>query len=347
MAGPWAWKKITEDLAHAGTELRVPEVVRVLGCLREPCTYWELLERTDLPLPHLSALLRYLEREGHLQREDNRFVLRADSPLAEGASSPEDRPCPRCGGTAQDLSFWLPLKEALKERLKERPQPERAWDQAYVTLDSLVARVALMDARGDLEGRKIFILGDDDMLSLALALTGKPARVLAVDADPRIVAFLQAQSVSNLEAERYDARDPLPEEWVQQFEVFETDPVEAEAGFRLFLDRCLTALHPDWGAGYFGLTHRESSLAKWHRLQEYLLSRGLVITELLHDFNAYEPWPYHDETPAARLAGPAPREPWYRSCWYRVERVRVVEPENQPARESAEAIYHDAEATTR
>lgn len=74
---------------------------------------------------------------------------------------------------------------------KERPEAIQDFDQGYVTPESTLARVALAWNWGDLEGKEVLVLGDDDLTGLAAALTGLPKRVVVLDADPRIVRFLE------------------------------------------------------------------------------------------------------------------------------------------------------------
>ena len=44
--------------------------------------------------------------------------------------------------------------------------------------------------RGNLIGKRILVIGDDDLFSLAAALTGLPSWVVVLEKDPRLVAFI-------------------------------------------------------------------------------------------------------------------------------------------------------------
>jgi predicted methyltransferase len=337
-----------------GTPTSVGSVSRVLGCLRKSFSFWSLAEHTDLPFPVLSVILTEFQREKIAAVTEGEWAL-TDAGLRladdEGAYPQKDNACPACRGKAVNMVAYRDLVERLESVTRGRPEPLKEMDQGYVTMETASARVALMEARGDLVGRSIFILGDDDLLSIAIGLRGGARRVLVAEADERLIAFIAKASARlnlGIEAVNYNAMDPIPEAWLGKFDVFETDPVEAETGFKLFLQRCILTQEPGAGAGYFGLTRREASLFKWRRLQAFLLDCGFAITEMIHDFNDYVPWEYHGETPAAKLGGfPPAGEVWYKSSQYRLERVADVPLTNERYDGPLEDIYDDAEQTTK
>ena len=47
-----------------------------------------------------------------------------------------------------------------------------------------------MNARGDLAGRRLLIIGDDDLFSIVVGLSGLAAEVVVLDVDTRIVDFV-------------------------------------------------------------------------------------------------------------------------------------------------------------
>lgn len=355
MSESWILKEIAQRVSLAtGTPTNRGSITRVLGCLRDPSTFWSVAENTDLPLPVLSAILAEFEREKVSARVKNAWTLTETGlRLAndEGAFPQKDNSCPACLGKAVNLVAYRDLLERFESASRGRPEPRRELDQGYVTAETAIARVALMESRGDLLGRSIFILGDDDLLSLAIGLHGGARKILVAEADPRLTAFISQVSARlhlDIEVALYNAMDPIPENWAGRFDVFQTDPVEAEPGFRLFLQRCILTLKPDAGAGYFGLTRREASLYKWRRLQSFLLESGFVMTEMIHDFNEYVPWNYHPETPAAEYGGSPPEgEVWYKSTQYRIERVSDVPLANDRFQGPARDIYDDSEQSTK
>ncbi|MFX1601661.1 MAG: bis-aminopropyl spermidine synthase family protein, partial [Promethearchaeota archaeon] len=55
----------------------------------------------------------------------------------------------------------------IKVFLKDRPIPEFALDQSHADFSTIVKKVLYLLKKGDVEGRKIIFLGDDDVISLA------------------------------------------------------------------------------------------------------------------------------------------------------------------------------------
>lgn len=133
-----------------------------------------------------------------------------------------------------------------------RPEASQEFDQGYVTEDTTIARIAMMWRRGDLAGKDLLILGDDDLVSVAAALTRLPRRVAVLDADPRITSFVEevaSQEGLEIAVFAHDLRQPLPRELERRFDVFSCDPTESLPGFLLFAGRgCLPFAAPGaWG----------------------------------------------------------------------------------------------------
>lgn len=317
------------------------DVERVLTGLLVAYDVWELFDLCDVPLAALPIILEECGRAGLIERRGDRLEL---TPAGEtfvreqGGSAPLRARCPRCGGRGLDLEI-PPLSELL-ERFREithgRPRPQRTFDQGYVTPETTVARVALMKARGDLGGKRLLVLGDDDLLGLAAALAGGPHRITVLEVDPQLVAFIEEArerfGLGELEVRQHDLRNPLPDALLGTYDTFATDPVESLEGCKLFLGRGLSALAGVGGVGYFGLTRHEASLLKWHRLQSWLVAQGAVITDCIDDFNAYVNWPYWGEMRASRWLGieTEPTRIWYRSTMIRFELVEKRSYPNEP-----------------
>lgn len=104
--------------------------------------------------------------------------------------------------------------------------------------------------------------------------------------------------------------------------------METVLGIRLFIARCVAALKGKGSAGYFGLSHYESSLRKWFAVEKDLLDTNLVITDVIRDFNKYLLVGERIIEKGFRVVKEAPFEvkapdyPWYRSTFFRVELVR-------------------------
>ncbi|HID11025.1 MAG TPA: putative methyltransferase [Candidatus Latescibacteria bacterium] len=316
------------------------DIGRLFSALRSSGDFWEVLDLSEVPMLLASWLVGELEREGFVAvvGEEVRLTEKGECFCRENDISRARRlECPWCRGKAVHVEAYMKVLREFKGLSLERPEPLRQYDQGYVTEESTVARVVLMAARGDLEGNAILVLGDDDLAGLALALTGAPKEVVVLDIDERLLDFIEdkAREVGfhNLEARRADFRDPLPEDLVGRFDVFLTDPSESLPALKAFIGRGVVGLKGLGGAGYFGLTRAESSLWKWRELEKILVEDfGMAITDIIHDFNAYLSWGYEREMKAWDYL-PVKAEPkgiWYRSCWFRIERVEETHLENVP-----------------
>ncbi|MDN5348302.1 MAG: N4-bis(aminopropyl)spermidine synthase [Clostridia bacterium] len=313
--------------------------------LAGPKTFWRLIREQDGHLVHYVRLLEKLEGENLIDLDGGRIRLTEEGRALcqqQGLRPRQDTACPACGGRGLELKgiFGRALEE-FREIARERPPALADFDQGHVDAASAVARAALIYARGDLENEDILILGDDDLTSIALALTGTESRITVLEADGRLVDFInraaEKNGWKNLRARRYDVRDPLPGELRRKFGVFLIDPVETMPGITLFLYRCALGLRGKGAAGYIGLTHLEASREKWHAIQKLLLEMNFVITEIIHDFNEYE---LASEEFIEKFGAARPR--WGKLCppevnWFTSNLVRVEAVEELKVPETAGA----------
>jgi predicted methyltransferase len=95
--------------------------------------------------------------------------------------------CPTCNATGVRPRGWLKdIMPEYEQLAKGRPEVTAEFDQGVVPLEKNLDRIAYIYERGDLENKSIFILGDDDILSIGLALTGKCKRITVVEIDKRV-----------------------------------------------------------------------------------------------------------------------------------------------------------------
>jgi hypothetical protein len=172
-----------------------------------------------------------------------------------------------------------------------RQSPGLAETSAPVTrlAEASVRRALALHAHGALDGKDVILLGDDDLVSLAVGFLGQALgralarRIVVVEADPAWVKLIQAASRAHgldVECVRHNLRDPLPEDLCGAFDTFETDPPYTAAGMTLFVSRAIQALKP--GAGQQGLlVLGHKSPAELLDVQSHLVRMGLVTREVL------------------------------------------------------------------
>jgi predicted methyltransferase len=146
-----------------------------------------------------------------------------------------------------------------------------------------------------LVGRRILLLGDDDLTSVAVrhlverfGSEATVAEVAVVDLDPAIVAFVREQlrgAPFPVRCLEWDLREPLPTGFRRAFDTVVTDPPYTVAAARLFLSRAAEALGENGGDVLFSFGSRRPDAA--FHVQQTILEAGFAIRRLVRDFNDY------------------------------------------------------------
>lgn len=343
------------ERARSGTEIPITErdVERAISALLSSEDIWRVIDLSQVPVMALVRILGALREAGLVDWDGGRLRLTPGGrEFAEGLGiGPKlELRCPRCGGRGTELGPVAEIAGRFGRIAANRPEAIQDFDQGYVTEETTLHRVAFMWARGDLQGKEIAVLGDDDLVSIACGLTRAPKRVVVFEIDGRLVDFIGGVARDEglpIEVVQHDLREPLPPAARGSFDTFFCDPTESLRGFMVFAERGLSALRGPGCAGYFGLTHSEASLGKWAAIQRFLLESGAVITDLRDGFHAYVNWPYIDHMrswphlPVHRI--PGRNEIWYRSALIRIE---VLEGPKVEERRYTGDIFSDEEAAT-
>jgi hypothetical protein len=318
----------------------------IISSLKKSSNFWRIVELSEQPLTQVAEVLKALLAEGYLRvnGEEILFTHKVSELDWDDIGDFEELKCNRCNGRSLELRNFSDLLQQFKEIAKGRPQALREYDQGFISEENTIARVALMHRKGDVKGRDIMVIGDDDLLSIALWLTGLPARITVLEIDERLTSFIKKITKGEVEVIEYDVRQKLPQELIGTFDNFFTDPTESLQGFKLFVLRGILSLR-DEGAGYFGLTKVEASSGKWYRIQGFIHDCGFVITDIIDDFNHYQDWEYYKDTKAYRIAPvkSVPTPFWYKSSQIRIEKTMKKSLENI---ELNEFIYLDDESST-
>jgi len=290
---------------------------------------WELLDSNQHLVAEFIEALNNLYRKGLIQTDGEKLYLTEEGrrKVSDEVINLESGICRECGG--RTIKFDGKFREVLKEfrRIADgRPKPTLKYFQGYMREYDVVARVALMHHYGDLAGNDFILIGDDDLLSVALSLTGVVGRVLVLDIDERIGDFLgevNREYGFSIEFRRYNVADPLPEDLIGAFDVFSSEPLETVTGLRAFVARGVSCLRKH-GVGYFGLTTAEASRRKWISIERLLTRMNCVITDIIRGFSRY-PMRYETidyETFVDRFDFPVKVNPgidWYKSALFRFE----------------------------
>lgn len=329
------------------------EILRALW--KNPLDIWELLIHYDNDIKGFYDTLESLKKHNLIDFEETliKITPKGIDYLKESHAIPYiETKCPSCKGLLYDTTKFKEVLEKFSEIFASRPSETTEFDQGVVPEENSIRRLEFVYERGDLEGKEILFLGDDDLTSVAFALTNLPKRIVVLDVDKRIIDYINTVAKRhnlNLEAFLYNAKDRIKEDFVGKFDVFLTDPVETVKGMVLFLSRCAITLKGEKSSGYFGLSHLESSLKKWHEVEKNLLEMNFVITDALRDFNGYllvgerilhEHYYVVEKSPVK--VNP-PDKLWYRSTFIRVELIDKPNPKFTEDLEWGRDLYFDDE----
>ncbi|MEM2321385.1 MAG: bis-aminopropyl spermidine synthase family protein [Candidatus Bathyarchaeia archaeon] len=316
----------------------------ILRCLLESeKSIWELLDESPFLVKDFVDAINKMFSEGIIRLKNNKICLtekgleRFHKRVIEFKSG-KCRECERKG-----VAFGGRFEEILERFsriVKDRPQPDVMFFQGYMHERDVISRVALMHYYNDLADKSFIIIGDDDLLSIALALTSLPSRILVLDIDARLGEYLErvcSKYGLNIEFQQYDVSNPLPKDLIGKFDVFSSEPLETLSGLKAFLSRGIACLGAG-GVGYIGLTTAESSAIKWKAVELMLLRMNCVITDIIRDFSkyktSYETADY--EMFISRLSFPVSKNPgicWYKSSLFRFELMGkpkpIIDPEKK------------------
>ena len=289
--------RIVADVAQAvGLAEGARGVENVLGALArlEPVSVRALGRAADLPVPIVAAVCGELRRAGLVsETRPVQFTIEGRRRFAGGAHS-VDAACPACGGRGIALPQAVArLRRGLAAVADAAPPPRVELDQCHCTPKTKLRRVLAMNAVGAIAGRRILLLGDDDLISVALLRFvrqfGAHIDELAVlDVDDRLIDFVRvelADAPFPVRCLRRDFREALPSSFAGRYDTVVTDPPYTAAGARLFLGRAAEALSGEGSSVFLSFGSRRPGVQ--FGLQRAIVELGLEIRSLTRDFNDY------------------------------------------------------------
>jgi len=274
----------------------VSDVLRAIA-RSEPVAVRDVSRMAELPVPIVAAVCNELRQRGVVDRARPVRLTPAGRDLLAQRHVALSAACPGCDGTGLVVPDELAALAARLDRAAAgAPAAKPELDQTHCTVGTKIRRVLRMNEAGALAGRRILLLGDDDLISVAIAafagtggLGTGVQRLTVVDSDPAVLAWAGEQVAgTGVDAElvEHDLRRPLPGVLAGAFDVVCTDPPYTVAGAELFLSRAVTALTPEPGRHVFfsfGARRPDETL----RAQELISAMGLTVRGLWPGFNEY------------------------------------------------------------
>jgi N4-bis(aminopropyl)spermidine synthase len=261
----------------------------------EPVASSQIGRMAELPVPIVTAVCNELRKRGVIDRtRPVRLTAQGREALAAQGSRLDPR-CPCCDGLGLRIPEELgPLSDELEAAAAGAPQARMELDQTHCTVPTKIRRVLKLQQAGALAGRNIVLLGDDDLIAIAIARFARllgiaTARLTVIDTDPAVLGWIGAQVAgtgTEVELVEHDLRSPLPASLEGGFDVACTDPPYTVPGAELFLSRAVSALAPRPGLHVFfsfGARRPDESLAT----QRLIADLGLVVRSVTPGFNSY------------------------------------------------------------
>ncbi|MFF9085877.1 GNAT family N-acetyltransferase [Streptomyces sp. NPDC014991] len=294
--------RVLNDVADAvGLQEGPPGVRSVLRAIRRlaPASTKDISRAVGLPVPIVAAVGNELRTRGLITRERPSQLTPAGRAVVTelGMDLTLDATCRTCDG--RELVIPDVLEEAvarLNAVMGDGPAADMTLDQSKCTPETKVRRVLALLSAGTLPGGSLLLIGDDDLISLAVAVVGDVLgaplvdKVTVVDISPEILGYIERVSAdlgTRIETVQHDLRNPLPEELHRQFDVAMTDPPYTPEGARLFLSRAVEGLRQGPAHSIF-LSFGGKSPDEMLQVQREIMELGLVTNGYIRNFNEYE-----------------------------------------------------------
>ena len=294
-------QQIVADVAAAvglaEGESGVRAVLSALARL-EPVSTRRISRTVELPVPLVAAICGELRKRDVVARSRPAQLTPGGRRLFAGGGLTLGGPgiCAACGG--RGLVIPAELRPAGREVAKiaaHAPQARAELDQCHCTFDTKLLRVLALHDADALIGRRILLLGDDDLGAVTLAAVvrrlGSAATVRSLtvlDVDPRVVAFAReklgnAPFATNCSATTCATRCP-DISWVP------STRSSATRRTRSTERACSCPGRPTpWPARAATCSSRSArdDPACSFRVQQSLTEMGFLIRTLVRDFNEY------------------------------------------------------------
>lgn len=179
-----------------------------------------------------------------------------------------------------------PRPEGLVQEPSSLGKPKRTYRQLPCTPPSVQGRVRRLRSLAAWH-EPILLLGDDDLLSVALVKAGY-SNITVIDIDPRVLE--NATRLGKVQGHEWDLRRGLPKELHGKFRVVEFDPPYELAWVRTFLAAALVGLDESEPARriVMHLSLPTLGLKGYEELRRLLDEQRLVTTELELGANRYD-----------------------------------------------------------
>lgn len=295
--GPEALAEVAAAVRLAEGAAGVRDVLRALANLA-PVPTRDVSRATGLPVPLVAAVQNELRGRGLLDRARPSRLTGAGRELADRLAPTVElaTACECCDGSGVHIpDRLLPVVDELTALMAAGPAVDQTLDQSHCTARTKVRRVLYLLRTGGLPTGSLLLVGDDDLMSIAVGAVGDALgvplarRVGVLDVDPGVLEYagtdLRRRGIA-AEVLRHDLREPLPPAWRGAFDVAMTDPPYTPQGARLFLSRAVQGLPERVGHGVY-LSFGPKGPGASHQVLTAIVELGLTTQAVLRNFNEY------------------------------------------------------------
>jgi len=259
-------------------------------------------QRTGIAIPTLAAVRGELVKAGVIEMrnflgEKGREWVRSNLNL-----NFEYDPLPgNFNSIIREIPEEFSYLNSVKSYLENRPPPEFTLDQSHADFSTVIKKTLYLLKKGDIEGRRIIFLGDDDFISLSVGLTQLAKKITVLDIDNRVLDYLSKSveelSIKNFKVISHDLREPCPSDILNKYDVVVMDPPYTIEGLRLFLRRASQVLKSNISINNknYSIIGKKCLLSfgnkpprDMQKLQLSILDHGFIINEMIPDFNHYK-----------------------------------------------------------
>jgi len=259
-------------------------------------------QKTGIAIPALAAVRGELVKAGIIEKknylgENGRTWIHENLKLKFDYDPLPDN----YGSYLSEIPKEFAIISKIERILENRPEPDFALDQSHAISSTVVNRALYLLKKGDLEGRKIVLLGDDDATSLAVGLLNLAEEITVIDIDPNVIKFLSESAktlcIKNFRVISHDLREPCPTNILNNYDIVLMDPPYTNEGLRLFLKRAKQVLKTSIviEGGVHKVLGKKCLLCFGNKppkemqlIQLSILDHGFIIKEMIPYFNLYK-----------------------------------------------------------
>ncbi|MBI4497973.1 MAG: bis-aminopropyl spermidine synthase family protein [Chloroflexi bacterium] len=310
--------------ARAGLPIAAADIERVMAALLSASNFWEVVALADRPAGQVAETLIHLAAEELAQVGEAVALTPAGTALGwQRGLVPRKRfRCPHCAGRGLALEVFRRVQPRW-ERVRAALGEDGAPTAERLSPDAVLGLVAFLADRGDLMGKAVLVLGDPSLVSVALALSGFPRRVVLLEEDPgraQALADVAGRQRMALEVRGLAGDEPLPTDLRGAFSTLVLGRNGGAEENAHQVQRGLAGLRGPGCGVVYGLATARVPLPRWADLERQLLERApLALTDLLRDALEYE---RHPEPAGALPPDFAPAHASSPGAWYRAALLR-------------------------